>query len=87
MAAVVIDAIFGLFIGVLRTALSSVLPVGGALPFTVPTGLLSGYTYLNAVAPLAEMVQVGVVYVAVLGIMIVVRTVLMIWSAIPGKFT
>lgn len=75
----IIEIIVGAVVGIIQTILDAVLPAGGGgLGFSIPTGLLTGYSWLDPMAPVHEMVQVMVVYIAVIAVTFAFRLVLTI---------
>jgi hypothetical protein len=80
---VIVDALLSLF----RGLIDLILPVGDALGLTIPTGVLRGYTWLDSMAPLHEIVTgAGIILVATVAVFLI-RLALTVWAAIPGKFS
>lgn len=83
----IIDGLVRVLVALLKTILDAALPVGGPLGLVIPSGLLSGYSWLDAMAPLHEMVTGAGIILGVTAAVFVVRLVLTIWAAVPGKFS
>jgi hypothetical protein len=79
---VIIEFLVTAVIGLVQGLADAVLPTGSALPFTIPSGVLAGYTYLNAIAPLGEIIAAAGVLLAVDAAIIGLRLILTIRHAI-----
>jgi len=74
-----IEALLTTVVGLVQGLVDGVLPSSAGLPFSIPTGLLTGYTWLDSMAPLHEMVAVATVLLAIeialfgLGLVLTIR--------------
>jgi len=75
---VIIDVVVTTVLHLVQDVVDAVLPSGAGLSFAVPTGILKGYTWLDAMAPLHEGMTVGALLVGTTLALIGLRLVLTI---------
>jgi hypothetical protein len=80
----VIEALAFVIFNILQGLIEAVLPASSGLPFTIPTGLLTGYAWLDGMAPLHEMVQVAGYLVATQGLILFFGLMSKVWQMIRG---
>jgi hypothetical protein len=76
-----VDTLVTAVTGGLGAIIDAVLPTG-TIGFTVPSALLVGYSWLDTMAPMHEMVQVAAAIAVMSGVIFVVRLALTVWKSL-----
>lgn len=80
----IITALFGGLVAVLRGILGAILPVGGSLGLTIPEGWFQGYAWVDGMVAVHVAFQVAAALVALRLALAAAGGALMIWHAIRG---